>query len=1110
MTKSKANLILFGIALVLSTFAVASVTAADVAYILEDNSQVSPKITNILNAKSLSYEVIRDSKIPTTDFSKYYMLLVVEDVGNKNMIPFGEHHALFFDRRIAETVWVGTDSSFTTNAKQIKLVDSTDQIFSGLTIPPTWIIDVYSGSGSLMHYLSKKPADVTSLAIRTTENKPVIASSVRIINGYPVRDVFFGIITVSSWNTNNELMFRNALDFLMADIDQDNDTYLFENDCNDNNNTIYPGAVEISYDGIDENCDGYDLLDADSDGFCKQGYIIQNPLFQCFKEQGLIGTDCADQDPVINPAYSDKSLNCINDAPEFTSIPQTLTFNEGELATFEVTATDPEGDALTYSTNNPNLVVNGNNFTWQTDYSSAGDYLLKINVTDGQFKVETTVTLNIINMNAPPISIAIPSQAWSEDTTKSLNISKYFTDSDSQTIEFGVETYPDETNVQVDSENGEIVIFTPAEDFFGEETIVFFAEDGHSKTLSNEVTLTVTNVNDPMVFEGTINNISFNEDTPLPNAINLTDYFIDSDSNLEFQVIGNHNITVQIVNGKVSFYPIKDFFGTEQIHFNATDGEFSAMSNVITVTVNEQGEPPEFYPLDCATAIDEDSEYVCTLNASDLEGDAFTFSVANENNSVCVVNGNALNYKSTQDYFGLASCIIQVTDKDGSNQETLQLSISPVNDAPQIVSYTPAADVVHIVEGWNKTFSITAKDVDSLAILTDWYLSSVKVSNSAENSSSYTLISPPIGNYLIEAIARDAQLQSAKTWNVVVGPIEDFTCSEVNGNICSDGKTCGVETLNVKDTNLCCPSECVPDFKDADSCRLISNNVQIDINSVDGSIELGDKITVEFTLANELDMSQEFDIEAHLYDLDSDKSETSVESSTELGSGKSRSMNLDLTIPNGLDVEDDYVIFVRAKDNECGQSYRTITINRPKNDIAINSLKIPSSAICGDTIEAEVTVENIGSQNQQVDLTLKSPDLELDESSSLELEDYSGENNEDSSKFTFEIPSGIESGEYELNVRADYAENKFETLTKTIEIECLKEQASASTSIPSTITTEKITLNQFRDIEPLAVKKNSYLPLAIIGTMNVLLIGSGVILYSMYKKKKSRVIDSQF
>ena len=55
MSKSKANLILFGIALVLSTFAVASVTAADVAYILEDNSQVSPKITNILNAKSLSY-----------------------------------------------------------------------------------------------------------------------------------------------------------------------------------------------------------------------------------------------------------------------------------------------------------------------------------------------------------------------------------------------------------------------------------------------------------------------------------------------------------------------------------------------------------------------------------------------------------------------------------------------------------------------------------------------------------------------------------------------------------------------------------------------------------------------------------------------------------------------------------------------------------------------------------------------------------------------------------------------------------------------------------------------------------------------------------------------
>ncbi len=57
-------------------------------------------------------------------------------------------------------------------------------------------------------------------------------------------------------------------------------------DCDDQDGTIYPGAEEIPYDGVDQDCTGADQADLDGDGYAGE-------------EAG--GTDCDDQDPTVHP-----------------------------------------------------------------------------------------------------------------------------------------------------------------------------------------------------------------------------------------------------------------------------------------------------------------------------------------------------------------------------------------------------------------------------------------------------------------------------------------------------------------------------------------------------------------------------------------------------------------------------------------------------------------------------------------------------------------------------------------------------------------------------------------------------------------------------------------
>ena len=522
---------------------------------------------------------------------------------------------------------------------------------------------------------------------------------------------------------------------------------------------------------------------------------------------------------------------------------------------------------------------------------------------------------------------------------------------------------------------------------------------------------TLNCINDRPTFLRMVEDINWNEDTAF--SLDLSNYFSDPDSILTYTVSGSNNITIRVSNSIAYFSQPKDWFGLEKIVFTANDGEFTVRSNEIILKVLERGEPPVLAKLSCLTEINEDEVHSCTLEATDFENNPFIFSIGRESKLDCSINGNILSYVSKPNYNGIAYCEIIVSDQHGSDSKILSVKVLPINDPPIIKSYTPNKPLIKIPEILNRTFSIEAEDPEGNMSIS-WFLDNVLQSE----GTSYTFKNT-LGIHSLRAVVSDSLFHIENFWNIIVGASSEFTCYEISGRLCSEKYTCPESLVSTSDSNKCCISECVKlpqTFKDANGCESVSDSINIDIKSPKSSdkLKIGDILNVELSIKNNLSVSQDLHLQVNLYDIDREKSVSEAKSKINLAENEEKIVELDLEIPEELDLDKNYVLFVKAEDDECNQKYIELNLDRPTEKLTISEYEVPERAVCGETILVKAKLENLGSSDQEVSLSLNNGELKINKETEKFIIEQYGEKYKTTKEFSFEIPENTGAGNYKI------------------------------------------------------------------------------------------------
>ncbi|MEK2344324.1 tandem-95 repeat protein [Vibrio parahaemolyticus] len=432
-------------------------------------------------------------------------------------------------------------------------------------------------------------------------------------------------------------------------------------------------------------------------------------------------------------------------------------------------------------------------------------------VTDGELTDEAKVTVTVNPVNDVPTIKVDAVESITEDAVSTDTVVATLTVRDTDTPE-------DQLTVSLENNSngyfvlvGDEVKLTQAgvdavnndELNLKDLTISASVSDGVNPTANDSDSLVVNRVNDAPTVENAIADQVLSEDFDA-YTIDLNEVFKDSDSSLEFSVSGNNSIQISIVNGVATITPTADWNGKETITFTAKDPSGESVNQTVDFTVA----PVVDIEADSADVVEDTPTIINVLGNDTFEGKDKVVSLDAENGpkngTVIVNNDGTVTYTPDDNYIGKDTFTYVVTSGGVSESTTVEVNVTPVNDAP-----VAKDDIATTQEDTAVTIDVLPNDTDVDGDKLSIESASVPKEQGTVEVVDGKLVFTPAENFNghaeITYTVTDGQLTDEAKVTVTVNPVDDAPTIKVDAveSITEDAVSTDtiVATLEVADTD---------------------------------------------------------------------------------------------------------------------------------------------------------------------------------------------------------------------------------------------------------------------------------------------------------------------